>query len=339
MLVETAAMGTASPDSPTIINLTIPVFIFASITVAIVGLMVGAVELIFVERLFSRRSFLSKILYKFLLYTLMMLVIISIAYPIAASFESQISIFDQQVWQKFMNYLFSITFLSTLLQMATSIMLCLIYAAISENLGHNVLLNFFTGKYHKPRVEERIFMFLDMKSSTSHAEKLGHTTYFKLLGEYYNDLSDAIINHLGEVYQYIGDEVVISWKYKVGLSDNNCINCFFAMKNALSKRSNYYQSHYGIVPSFKAGMHLGEVATGEIGALRKDIFFTGDVLNATSRIQSLCNHYQADFLISEKIYAQLYHKENLTFRSVGETSLKGKAESMVLYTVERASET
>ena len=68
-------------------------------------------------------------------------------------------------------------------------------------------------------------MFLDMNDSTSIAEQLGHIKYFKLLREFYSDLSEAIINHMGEVCQYIGDEVVISWKVKSGLANGNCVKC------------------------------------------------------------------------------------------------------------------
>jgi len=337
ILVETAAMGTFDPDSPTIISVNFSVFVFASIAVIFVGLLVGAIEMIFIEDLFRNKSFLHKIIYKLVLYTLIMLVIIAITYPIAASLESGASILDGRVWNKFVQYLASITFLSTLLQMASSMLLCLIYAAISENLGHAVLVNFFMGKYHTPREEKRIFMFLDMKNSTTIAEQLGHIRYFELLGEYYSDFSDSIINHLGEVYQYIGDEVVISWKYQKGLKNNNCIKCFFSMKKALEKRTDHYIRKFGVFPAFKAGMHLGDVTTGEIAALKKDIFFTGDVLNATSRIQGMCNQYEVELLVSSELIEQLSLKDKFSFRSLGQVNLKGRVEPMELYTIDEKS--
>lgn len=305
ILVETAAMGTLDPDSPTIIALNLQVFVFASISVVMVGFLVGAIEMIFLEYLFRKKTFLQKILYKLGIYTLIMLVIITITFPIAASLESQISLIDPRVWEKFFRYLASVTFLSTLLQMASSLVLCVLYAGISENLGHAVLVNLFTGKYHTPREERRIFMFLDMRSSTAVAEQLGHIRYFELLREYYSDLSNAIIDHLGEVYQYIGDEVVISWNYRAGLKNNNCVRCFFAMKKDIKARTGFYEEKFGITPSFKAGMHLGDVTTGEIGALKKEIFFTGDVLNATARMQGLCNQYDSELLVSEELVRQL----------------------------------
>jgi len=69
---------------------------------------------------------------------------------------------------------------------------------------------------------------------------------------------------------------------------------FFAMKEDLRKRADWYNKDFGLLPAFKAGLHFGKVTTGEIGALKKEIIFTGDVLNTTARIQGLCNHHKVD---------------------------------------------
>jgi len=60
------------------------------------------------------------------------------------------------------------------------------------------LNNFFLGKYHHPVAEERIFMFVDMNSSTTIAENLGHVKYFEMLKEYFVDLSGAVIESPGD---------------------------------------------------------------------------------------------------------------------------------------------
>ncbi|MDH3708756.1 MAG: adenylate/guanylate cyclase domain-containing protein [Cyclobacteriaceae bacterium] len=333
MLVEIAATGSLKAQYDEAISLNLMVFVFASTALLAVGLVVGALEMIWLEDLFGKKSFTKKILYKLGLYTVLFLLIITITYPVAASMELKTSILDPRVLDRFLAFLFSVPFLSTLLQMSFSLLLCLFYAGISENLGHGVLTNFFKGKYHQPKEEQRIFMFLDMKSSTMVAEQLGHFKYFQLLREYYDDMSKAIINHGGEVYQYIGDEVVITWETRVGLDNNNCLNCFFAMKADLESRQDYYKSEFGLIPSFKAGLHYGKVTTGEIGALKKEIAFSGDVLNVTARIQELCNHYDAELIISESLVSLLKSKETITLKSLGTINLKGRVEPLNLYAV------
>jgi adenylate cyclase len=207
------------------------------------------------------------------------------------------------------------------------------YTEVSENMGHSVLINFFTGKYHSPKEEERIFMFLDMKSSTTIAETLGHVKYFEMLREYYSDLSDPIIKYSGEIYQYVGDEIVVSWKLTNGLKDNNCIQCFFAMKAGLQKQSKKYNDKFGLSPEFKAGFHLGKVTTGEIGVIKKEIIFTGDVLNTTARIQGLCNEYKVDILISGPLIKRLNLTSAFKIKALGENELRGRDEKIELFTI------
>lgn len=220
-----------------------------------------------------------------------------------------------------------------MVQLSFHLLVSLLYAEISENLGQNVLLNFFTGKYHKPVAETRIFMFADMKSSTTIAEQLGHIKYFELLKAYYFDLSNAIVKNHGEVYQYIGDEIVISWKLKAGFDKNHCVRCFFDMKSDLLKKKNNYLKKYGVFPDFKAALHFGEVTTGEIGALKKEIFFTGDVLNTTARIQGLCNEYSVDLLVSKALIDRLDLNDDYVVQDLGKPQLKGKIDALDLVTI------
>ena len=63
------------------------------------------------------------------------------------------------------------------------------------------MVRLFLGQYHKPREVERIFMFIDLKDSTTIAENLGNEAYSSFVTEYFNDLSDAINAFGGEIYQ------------------------------------------------------------------------------------------------------------------------------------------
>lgn len=331
--VEYAAVGNQANIPDTAIKITPQVLTFALSGITIIGLLVGCIEILILNKLFAKQSFLVKITSKFLIYMFFFFLVILINYPIAASMELKTSVLDSRVWDKYIVFFFSLTHLSAVVQLIFSLLISLLYSEISENLGQNLLLNFFTGKYHKPKSENRVFMFVDMKSSTSIAEQLGHIAYFELLRSYYFDLANAIIKNHGEVYQYIGDEIVISWKLKKGVQNNNCINCFFDMKNDLAKKRVLYLKKYGIFPKFKAALHCGEVTTGEIGALKKEIFFTGDVLNTTARIQGLCNVYKAELLISDHLKRHLHLNDNYTVETLNKHQVKGKTELIVIHSV------
>jgi len=319
-----------NPDTD--ITFTVPVLIFASLANVLVGLIVGFLEVVYLEKRFSNRPLIAKFLYKFLIYLTLFIVIIVLFYPLAFTLETGISLLKVDAWQKLGRFLASISFLITLLHLSVRLVVCLIYSAISENLGHHVLLHFFSGKYHQPKIEKRIFMFLDMKSSTTIAETLGHIKYFKLLGTYYGIMSDPIINSFGEVYQYIGDEIVISWKPDKGMDQANCIKCFFDIQDHLNEQQEALFHEFGFEIGFKAGIHFGEVTIGEIGALKKEIVFTGDVLNTTARIQSLCKELSSDLLISGAM-KELLPDANYQYISKGEIELKGRNKKEELFSV------
>ncbi len=311
------------------------IFLVAMPAVFSVGMIIGSLEVFVMNKLLSRKSFTGKLLSKLLIYGLLMFLIISFTYPIVASMELNTSISDPDVWDKYLSFLNSTTSRSTALQMAISLFTSLFYFEISENIGSNIMFNFFTGKYHRPTQEQRIFMFLDMKSSTPIAEKLGHVKYFELLRDYYNNLSDAIIKNYGEIYQYIGDEVVISWKVNGPETNTNCVKCFFDMKRALEKKSRFFKGRYDTLPDFKAGIHIGDVTVGEVGALKKEISFSGDVLNTTSRIQGLCKTLQYDLLVSEDLLNNVQLTEGMKVEDVGAHSLRGKEHKVKLFSINK----
>lgn len=304
-----------------------------SLSALVMGLLIGTVEILYFNRLFIQKSFTEKIIYKSAIYLFIIVSFLLSLTAVANAHELQKPVFNKLVWDNVWAFFFDYAFLSVMIYMATIIVVSQFYTEVSENIGLAVLANFFTGKYHAPKEEERIFMFLDMRSSTTIAENLGHVKYFEMLREYYADLSAPVINYSGEIYQYVGDEMVVSWKLKNGLQNNNCIQCFFAMKAAIRQQTRKYNDKFGLLPGFKAGFHLGKVTTGEIGVIKKDIIFTGDVLNTTARIQGLCNAYHVDILISGDLLQKLNLDNQFEIKTFGENELRGRDEKSELFTI------
>lgn len=302
-------------------------------TATLSGLVIGTLEIKFLDKLFSDHNFGKKILYKTSIYILIMVVFLILLSLARYSIQLQTHIFDERVWSNLSQFLSSYFFWGIELYIAMIIGGTLFFSEVSENIGSFVLQNFLLGRYHKPIIEDRVFMFLDMNSSTSIAETIGHVKYFEMLREYYADLTDPIIKYSGEIYQYVGDEIVVSWKLSPMQSNDNCINCFFAMKESLQNNSEKYISEFGVVPEFKAGIHYGQVTTGEIGVIKKDIIFTGDVLNATSRILGLCASYDKDLLISKDLKSNLPSGTRYNIQSLGKHQLRGKNEELEIFSV------
>ena len=336
-LIERGLLGNleyypADPRMPREFSNTLITLSFGSL---ILGWIFGSIEILFLNKLFVRRSFGIKILIKTIIYIITLCIFLVSLSIVLNSIARNVPLFDPIVFEAVSIFFTTFSFWVVIIYMGVVISIMLFFSEVSDNLGQGVLMNFLIGKYHKPREEERIFMFLDMKSSTTIAEKLGHVDYYKLLNEYYADITEAIIQTSGEIYQYVGDEIVVSWKLKNGLQGNNCLRCFFTIKEIFNRVSKKYINEYGLVPGFKAGFHYGKVTTGEIGVVKKEIIFTGDVLNTTARIQSMCNTFDVDILISDDLITNLKIENEYALEEIGECELRGKDEKVKLQTVKK----
>jgi len=333
-LVEKGLLGDLDhyPSTGNPYNFTRNVFV-TPIAALITGLLIGTLEIVYFSKWFAKKSFSKKILFKSTIYVAIIVVFTIILSLVANFVELRTSVFNRQVWANVRAFVFHYSFLSVVLYMIAAIVVSQFYTEVSESIGHEALNNFFIGKYHTPIEEERIYMFLDMRSSTTIAETLGHVKYFEMLREYYTDLSGPVVEYSGVIYQYAGDEMIVSWDLRKGLQNNNCLHCFFAMKKALSKQGEKYHEEFGLLPEFKAGFHCGKVTTGEIGVIKKEIVFTGDVLNTTARIQGLCNYYHVDILVSYDLVNKLASRSSFQIKTVGESELRGRDEKMELFTI------
>ena len=201
----------------------------------------------------------------------------------------------------------------------------------SRMIGANVLRYFVTGVYHRPAPEERIFLFLDIEGSTSLAERLGSATYFELLRRFVDDLSEPILAAEGEIYQYAGDEVVVTWPMDRGTRAANCVRCFFAIRDAIGRAADGYRRDFGTVPRFHAGLHGGPVTAGELGDLRRQIVFVGDVLNTAARLEEHAKRAGLDLVVSGALLERLALPPGVAVEAGGEMELRGKTERVAVF--------
>ena len=205
---------------------------------------------------------------------------------------------------------------------------------IDRKLGPGNLWKFLIGKLYEPREVQRIFMFIDLQGSTSIAERLGHVKMSQLIRDCFDDLS-VVDKYCAEVYQYVGDEVVLSWSADKEKNFIQFIQAFHAFQDKLVQRKDHYESIYGFVPVFKAGAHAGPTVVTEVGQIKREINYHGDTLNTASRIQGKCNELDSLFLISESLRNSIPETEAYCFEDAGVIQLEGKAEVSRLFKVLR----
>ena len=297
------------------------------------GLGFGLLELFLfpkAERRFRQWPFTKMLVFKTLVYTTVIYVVsLSITITIGLSQGHQIS--------ELPPYLASPSSFVLVFYSLVVYSLLLFFLQINHLLGEGILWKFIRGKYHKPREEERIFMFLDMKSSTTIAEQLGHVRFYALLNELFHEISQPVLQTKAEIYQYIGDEVVLTWAINHGLENSNCLKTFFMFQENLIRNSENYFKNFGVKPEFKAGLHFGKVISAQIGDLKREIVYNGDVLNTASRIQNECNKYQRNFLVSGTLKNRLKQINGFHWERIDAVTLRGKETEVELFSVRDSS--
>lgn len=206
-----------------------------------------------------------------------------------------------------------------------------LYLEINDKYSPGVFIDILRGKYVQPKVEKRIVMFMDLKDSTPIAERLGHEKYFLFIRDFIHYVSLALIEKNGIIYQYVGDEIVVSWtdsKQNI----KNCLSAVILANKNIQKQSARFRRLYDIVPEFRVGMHVGNVTIGEIGVIKKDLAMSGDTMNTTARIRSACNELNEKFMGSREFVAHSSLKE-FQAKSMGVVELKGKAAGIELFAI------
>ncbi|MEZ4761421.1 MAG: hypothetical protein R2810_16785 [Flavobacteriales bacterium] len=74
----------------------------------------------------------------------------------------------------------------------------------------------------------------------------------------------------------------MSWPLRRGIRKQRALRCFFRIRRKLKERSPDYQARWGIAPIFKAGFHYGPVTMGQVGLVKKESIFSGDVVNTAA---------------------------------------------------------
>jgi adenylate cyclase len=291
----------------------------------IFGLGWGLIEIIY-NRVTSkkRRSFGIVVVSKTLIYTTLFIGIAFLAsWPGMGSSEMA---------ESYMTSAFTIVNFGLFMMAA---FLFIFFKQMNKMFGPGILLQYLTGKYFIPKEEDRIFMFLDLKSSTSIAEKLSHVLYSKLIQDCFSELTDPVLDCKGQIYQYVGDEVVITWKKEDGLNNANCLNFYYDFINRLESKKEFFLRSYKVFPEFKAGLSLGLVTVAEVGELKTEIAYHGDVLNTAARIEGYCSEFNKPLLASEALVQELEDNDQYTTQLIGEKQLRGKKENTRIYSCEK----
>ena len=208
---------------------------------------------------------------------------------------------------------------------------------LTRLVGSRVLFNVALGRYRSPVREARVLMFLDLAGSTSLAESMGELRVQGLLTRFFFDIDGAIVAHGGEVHAYVGDEVIVTWPLDDRMAGGRCIDCFFAIADGIAQRADSYRQEFGMVPSFRAGLHAGPVVISECGSSHRQLAYFGDTVNVTARLQEHCKEAGRNLLVSADLLRAMKLKPAYAAEALGAVRLRGRAAAIEVFAIERRS--
>jgi adenylate cyclase len=201
-------------------------------------------------------------------------------------------------------------------------------------VGEGTMTKMLTGRYHNPRKERRVYMFLDIKNSTAMAEQLGDEKTHALITQVFFDADRLVSEFRGEVLSYNGDELVASWLENAGLEHGRCLECYGEIVKTLHNNSDDYEKRFGVRPEFWAGFHVGDVMVGECGDSRLSIVHIGDTPNTAARLEHYAKESGHDCLASEALVASTTLPKGISASPLGSVCLKGHTHDTQIYAIQ-----
>ncbi len=204
---------------------------------------------------------------------------------------------------------------------------------LNRLIGPGVFHNFLLGRYHRPREEQRALLFIDLIGSTAIAESIGATRFLGLMNHFVYDVSAALQGSGGVIYQYVGDEAIITWRLEGDCDLTGAMEVVFRLRARLCERADEYRSRFGVRPAFRAALHAGPVVAGEIGDSKLEIVLLGDTVNTTARIEQMCREFDRDFLVSAEALALMTLPAGIESEAMPPVQPKGKSSPLQLYAI------
>jgi adenylate cyclase len=304
----------------------------------VLGLSTGFIELFILPGIYRNKPFFKLLLAKIATYLITILLVASITLAFYRLMQNGFN--ASGLLHYLLVTIFSSSFLKLLiigLILSTSINFVLI---MRNKTGHKIFIPILMGRYFQPKIEDRIFLFLDLEGSTRIAEKLGHILYSKFIQDCFLDLSESILRHKGHVYQFVGDEAIVTWKVNKRTDFSDPVFLHFEFKKQLYDRKEYYANKYQQLPVFKASLISGMVTTAEVGGhVKTELAFHGDILNTGARLLELSKEHQNVLIATESIVKQLEkHPKRFSIQLKGDALLRGKKNAIkVFYLEERTN--
>jgi adenylate cyclase len=192
---------------------------------------------------------------------------------------------------------------------------------VAHFIGHETLFHLMVGTYQRPVLEAKVLLFLDINGSTALGERLGAFAMRSLVKKFLLDVSKAIIDNNGGIYLYKGDGLIAVWDWSRAIKDDTILRSIDAIFAAILNEKSNYQELFGVVPTFRIGVHGGEVIVSEQGDTKRSIGIYGDAVNIAAGMEEAAKVHGVLCVISQAVADALSREAKL--QPLGQQYIKG----------------
>ena len=204
-------------------------------------------------------------------------------------------------------------------------------------IGIETLFHLTVGTYHRPVVQAKVLVFLDINNSTGLAERLGAIKTKALVGKFLFDISKPITDNGGEIYLYKGDGLIALWDWQEAIRGNKILRALDAMFATIRREQPEYLEQFGVVPSFRIGVHGGEVVVSEQGDTKRAIGVYGSTINIAARMEEAAKAHNIPCVISADVAEAVLDDDKRLF-PIGHEKIRGIATEIPIFEYRVADE-
>jgi adenylate cyclase len=180
-----------------------------------------------------------------------------------------------------------------------------------------------------------VLWYSDLVGFTRIADSIAPEPLIALLNDYCERLAGAVRDHGGQVLTFIGDGILATFSATADeVACGEALDAAVVPRRRIDALSAERRTAGQPTTDFRLGLHLGEVAYGNVGAEdRLDFTVVGPAVNEVARIEAMCRALDQPILMSAAFAAAAgHHRRRLV--SVGRYALRGVRRQQELFTLD-----
>lgn len=243
---------------------------------------------------------------------------------------------------EFNNYI--LTFSAPAIGVFLSFLAVVAYRTVFEERDKRRIRDMFS-KYVSPAVVDELLQhppvlggvdkeltvfFSDIRSFTSHSERMTPQELVNHLNQYLTAMTDVILDYSGTLDKYVGDEIMCFWGAPLPQADHALLACKCALKQIEVLKNMNAGWPVDRRLDIGIGLNTGIMTVANMGSMgRMNYTLMGDNVNLGARLEGTNKQYSTTIILSEFTYAQV--KDKVIARELDNIRVKGKNKPVLIY--------